>query len=864
MRVIAGPEKKTRVMSEKERLITAYHEVGHAIVGQLLQNTDPVHKISIISRGQALGYTISLPTEDKFLTTRAELTDTMAMTLGGRAAEEIVFGEITTGASNDLEKVTETAKQMVMRFGMSERLGPRVFGHDRGQPFLGREFSSEPDYSDEIAREIDDEIRRIVESAHQTAKSLLNERREELERISKLLLERETIDAERVRGAARRQARRRGLHRRRGGAGGTGRARRRARTPSARVLARIRARAPASPAATRPDRRLAASSVARVRSTLRSLRPRHAWSGTRRDQTDGGRQRDPRLVLRRGAVPRSRGGDRARARAGGGGGGDPRRRRRIDSAGGGGGGGRGGAAAGRAGDRGAGRGRGAAISIDTSKARGRRGGARRRGGDRQRRHRAARRPGDGGAVRRARRDGGPHAHARRARGRCRTTRATTTSSTRSRRSSPSGSRSPLAAGDRRGADLARSRDRLRQDRRAQPRAAAAARRAGASSGRPLVDRDLAQELHRPGRRLRRRTSGSAARSPPRSSPPPRAPTVLRVHDVAEMAQALAVADGDTRIGSRAWRLRVHTATASSRAPKSSCAGSRSTPTTASPTPSRRSGQRLEFDISFDVPDCDAVLTDRLEDTVDYAEVCDIVALAATERSYRTLERLAQVVGERLMERYGCDSVRVRAAKPEPPLPLAIQEVAVEVTQERAGRRGRRRRPRGSAVANRLPRPRLQRRRLRRPPAGGDRAARRPTGSRSRRSPRPTSPSRSARSSTSPTSSTPRSGSAPSSSPKQLLDVCKAIEAERGRSLRRPPPRPAPARRRPAPARRPRAADRAPDPAAPRGRPSRRFVLVPLLELDPELTLPDGTRLADALAALPAGPARRTGSGRSSG
>jgi cell division protease FtsH len=196
MRVIAGPEKKTRVMSEKERLVTAYHEVGHAIVGQLLEHTDPVHKISIISRGQALGYTISLPTEDKFLTTRAELTDTMAMTLGGRAAEEIVFGEITTGASNDLEKVTETAKRMVMRFGMSERLGPRVFGHDRGQPFLGREFSAEPDYSDEIAREIDDEIRRIVESAHQTAKNLLNERRDDLEKVSKLLLERETIDAE--------------------------------------------------------------------------------------------------------------------------------------------------------------------------------------------------------------------------------------------------------------------------------------------------------------------------------------------------------------------------------------------------------------------------------------------------------------------------------------------------------------------------------------------------------------------------------------------------------------------------------------------------------------------------------------------
>jgi cell division protease FtsH len=196
MRVIAGPEKKTRIMSEKERLVTAYHEMGHAIVGHKLENCDPVHKVSIISRGQALGYTISLPSEDKFLTTRAELTDTMAMTLGGRAAEEIIFGEITTGASNDLEKVTETAKQMVMRFGMSERLGPRVFGHDRGQPFLGREFSAESDYSEEIAREIDDEIRRIVEDAHQTARGILSEYREELDRVSKILLERETIDAD--------------------------------------------------------------------------------------------------------------------------------------------------------------------------------------------------------------------------------------------------------------------------------------------------------------------------------------------------------------------------------------------------------------------------------------------------------------------------------------------------------------------------------------------------------------------------------------------------------------------------------------------------------------------------------------------
>jgi cell division protease FtsH len=196
MRVIAGPEKKTRVMSNKERKITAYHEMGHAIVGHYLPNSDPVHKISVISRGQALGYTISLPTEDKFLTTRAELQDQMAMTLGGRAAEELCFDEITTGASNDLEKVTATAKQMVMRFGMSDKLGPRVFGHDHGQPFLGREFSSEPDYSDEIAREIDDEVRRIIESAHVEAKQILTEKRPELAKLSEILIKRETIEKE--------------------------------------------------------------------------------------------------------------------------------------------------------------------------------------------------------------------------------------------------------------------------------------------------------------------------------------------------------------------------------------------------------------------------------------------------------------------------------------------------------------------------------------------------------------------------------------------------------------------------------------------------------------------------------------------
>jgi len=196
MRVIAGPEKKTRVMSDKERRVTAFHEMGHAIVGHYLPHADPIHKISIISRGQALGVTISLPGQDKFLTTRAELSDMMAMTLGGRAAEEIIFGEVTTGASNDLEKVTATAKQMVMRFGMSEKLGPRVFGHDHGQPFLGREFSAEPDYSDEIAREIDDEIRRMVEAAHVQAKEILTAHRDSLEKLSEILIKRETIEKE--------------------------------------------------------------------------------------------------------------------------------------------------------------------------------------------------------------------------------------------------------------------------------------------------------------------------------------------------------------------------------------------------------------------------------------------------------------------------------------------------------------------------------------------------------------------------------------------------------------------------------------------------------------------------------------------
>jgi cell division protease FtsH len=194
MRVVAGPEKKARLLSEHERKITAYHEMGHALVGHFLEHTDPVHKITIVSRGQALGLTISLPTEDRYLTTRTALMHQMGMTLGGRAAEEIVFHEVTTGAANDLEKVTQTAKQMIMRFGMSEKLGPRVLGRGHDQPFLGRDYGAEADYSEEIAREIDDEIRRVIEEAHELALAVLREHMDELHRISAILIERETID----------------------------------------------------------------------------------------------------------------------------------------------------------------------------------------------------------------------------------------------------------------------------------------------------------------------------------------------------------------------------------------------------------------------------------------------------------------------------------------------------------------------------------------------------------------------------------------------------------------------------------------------------------------------------------------------
>src|SRR5881296_64255 len=196
MRVIAGPEKKARLLSEKEQRITAYHEMGHALVGHFLEHTDPVHKITVVSRGQALGLTISLPTEDRYLTTRTALMHQMGMTLGGRAAEEIVLHEVTTGAANDLEKVTATSKSMIMKFGMSEKLGPRVLGRGHDQPFLGRDYGAEADYSEEIAREIDDEIRRVIEEAHELALQVLREHMDQLHRISQILIERETIDSD--------------------------------------------------------------------------------------------------------------------------------------------------------------------------------------------------------------------------------------------------------------------------------------------------------------------------------------------------------------------------------------------------------------------------------------------------------------------------------------------------------------------------------------------------------------------------------------------------------------------------------------------------------------------------------------------
>jgi cell division protease FtsH len=194
-RVIAGPERKTRLISDKEKEITAYHEAGHAIVGALLPEADPVHKITIIPRGQALGVTMSLPTEDRFMMSRGQLMAQLAMMLGGRAAERVIFDEITTGASNDLERVTQTARQMVTRFGMSEKLGPMALGQQQGQVFMGRDFHAQPDYSDEIAFQIDKEIRRIVDESYDNAEDVLVRNQVLLDKLAKELIEYETVDA---------------------------------------------------------------------------------------------------------------------------------------------------------------------------------------------------------------------------------------------------------------------------------------------------------------------------------------------------------------------------------------------------------------------------------------------------------------------------------------------------------------------------------------------------------------------------------------------------------------------------------------------------------------------------------------------
>ena len=192
-RVMAGPERKTRVMSEQEKKVIAYHEGGHALVGHALPNADPVHKITILPRGRALGYTMSIPTEDKFLTSRSQMMDQLAMMLGGRAAEELVFHEPTTGAGNDIDKATTLARNMVTEYGMSERLGARKFGSSDSEPFLGREMSHSREYSEEIASIIDEEVRRLIESAHDEAYEVLVEYRDVLDELVVQLLEKETL-----------------------------------------------------------------------------------------------------------------------------------------------------------------------------------------------------------------------------------------------------------------------------------------------------------------------------------------------------------------------------------------------------------------------------------------------------------------------------------------------------------------------------------------------------------------------------------------------------------------------------------------------------------------------------------------------
>ncbi|MBO9371481.1 MAG: cell division protein FtsH, partial [Chloroflexi bacterium] len=195
-RVIAGPERKSRLLSDEERRIIAYHEAGHALVAHYLPKCDPVQKVSIVARGMAAGYTISLPEEDRTVISRSKFEDQLAFALGGRAAEELVFGEATTGAANDLEQVTEMARAMVTRYGMSEKLGPMTFGQKEELVFLGKEIGEQRDYSEAVAQQIDEEVRQIIHTAYRRARQVLEEHRDQLDAVAQRLLEVETLEAE--------------------------------------------------------------------------------------------------------------------------------------------------------------------------------------------------------------------------------------------------------------------------------------------------------------------------------------------------------------------------------------------------------------------------------------------------------------------------------------------------------------------------------------------------------------------------------------------------------------------------------------------------------------------------------------------
>jgi cell division protease FtsH len=193
-RVIAGPERRTRVLAPDVKQVVAYHEAGHALVGHALAHCDPIHRVSIVSRGRALGWTLALPEEDRVLRSRSELIDELAMILGGRTAEELVFGEITTGAANDIERATNIARAMVTEYGMSDELGLRRLGRTHGEVFLGKEVGHEPDYSDTVAAEIDSEIRRLIEGAHADAVTVLTTHRSTLDALAAALIDQETLE----------------------------------------------------------------------------------------------------------------------------------------------------------------------------------------------------------------------------------------------------------------------------------------------------------------------------------------------------------------------------------------------------------------------------------------------------------------------------------------------------------------------------------------------------------------------------------------------------------------------------------------------------------------------------------------------